>query len=50
MGTHKLRIALTRDGRLALGALSRATLRITVSGRSPRAQAASLRASLLVRR
>ena len=50
MGTHKLRIALTRHGRLALGALSRATLRITVSGSSPRAKTASLRASLLVRR
>jgi hypothetical protein len=49
-GTRTLRIALTRAGRLALGRLSRATLRVTVSGSSPRARARQLRASLLVRR
>jgi hypothetical protein len=49
-GAHTLRVTLTAGGRLALSTLSKATLKVTVSATSPRAQRATLKGSLVVRR
>ncbi|MDP9257297.1 MAG: S8 family serine peptidase [Actinomycetota bacterium] len=48
-GAHTLRIRLTPAGKRALSSLSKATLKVAVTGSSTRAKAASLRGSLVVR-
>jgi len=49
-GTHTLRVALTAGGKLALSALAKTSLKVTVGASSSRAEAASLKGSLLVTR
>ena len=50
VGARTLRIALTPAGKRALGTLSKAIVKVTVSGSSSHAKAASLTGSLVVRR